>query len=191
MAVLTNGVGLLVLISAVLAASDLDSPQSIDSFSEYGRQRLCARPCFFSDDVFYYDNLGRFLSCDDPPGTAGSQNGCFCRADQQPVAVSYLSSCVSSKCGKNTVDANLATSVYLAYCTPKVAPLNQDAISTTTTAPTGTGQSGPGATQTVYVYITRGSGNRLTINFSLVLFSVKPTLFNGGLVQGTTHLSSL
>ena len=196
MAVLTNSIALLVFISVVLAASDLDAPQSIGSLDDYGRQRVCARQCFWGGrtaDPASYDSIGGTLSCD-TPGNSGSPNWCFCRADQQSVAVSYLSNCVNSKCGKNTVDTNLATSLYLAYCTPKVAPLKQDAISTTTTptaAATGPAQTvtvttGPGAVQTVYV--TSGSRNRLTINFSLVLFLVKPILFNGGLFQRTTHL---
>ena len=183
MAVLTNSIALLVFISVVLAASDLDAPQSISSLDDYGRQRVCARGCFWGGrggDPASYDSIGGSLSCD-TPGNTGSPNWCFCRADQQSVAVSYLSNCVNSKCGKNAVDTNLATSLYLAYCTPKVAP-KPDAISTTTTptaAATGPAQtvpvtSGPGAVQTVYV--TSGSRSRLTINFSLALVLVKPIL---------------
>ena len=183
MAVLTNSIALLVFISVVLAASDLDAPQSISSLDDYGRQRVCARGCFWGGrggDPASYDSIGGSLSCD-TPGNSGSPNWCFCRADQQSVAVSYLSNCVNSKCGKNAVDTNLATSLYLAYCTPKVAP-KPDAISTTTTptaAATGPAQtvpvtSGPGAVQTVYV--TSGSRSRLTINFSLALVLVKPIL---------------
>ncbi len=179
MAVLTNNITvLLVFISVVLAVSDLDAPETIYSLDAYGHQLICARQCFYSGAGGWYDSIGETLSCDIPMNS-GSPNWCFCRADKQSVAVTYLSNCVNSKCGKNTADTNMATSLYLAYCTPKISPAKQDAVSTTTPATAGPVQtssvtSGSGAVQTVYV--TRGSSNRLTINFSLALFLVKPIL---------------
>lgn len=178
-------VALLGFMAVVLAASDLDAPQSITSLDDYGRQRVCARQCFFGGrtaDPASYDSIGTALSCD-TPGNSGSPNWCFCRADQQSAAVSYLSTCVNSKCAKNTVDTNMATSLYLAYCTPKIAPAKEESTSTTpppTAASTGASTAtGPtmatGAVQTVYVTTGSSSGNRVAINFSSVLCLVLGT----------------
>jgi hypothetical protein len=114
---------LLFLLSAIHASAiaDLDAPQSIASISDYGNQRLCAQACFWNN----VDNLGGALNC---PGVP-AQNSCYCRADLQPVATTWLFSCVNSAC-KNSVDIASATSIYEAYCTPKIKP--GDAIAITT-----------------------------------------------------------
>jgi len=115
------------------ATSDLDAPMSIGSLEDYGRQRDCAKSCYYGGA---WDNIGYAIGCSRNVGNGYlSQNLCYCRADLQAQAERIISSCVYSGCGKNPIDISTATSLYKAYCTPKVAPQN-DAITTaaTTTA---------------------------------------------------------
>ncbi|KAK2742541.1 hypothetical protein FQN55_007827 [Onygenales sp. PD_40] len=83
---------------------------SIDQQQGYGNLRECAEDCFASG-ISPAWAISKELSCDphDPV------NKCFCRADLQPQAERYVSSCVSSACS-NTIDVSSAVSVYTAYC---------------------------------------------------------------------------
>ncbi|KAK0744094.1 hypothetical protein B0T18DRAFT_392752 [Schizothecium vesticola] len=44
-------------------------------------------------------------------------NDCFCRSDLQFEANSYVSSCVNSRCTRNSFDISVATKLYDDYCT--------------------------------------------------------------------------
>ena len=83
------------------------------------------------------------------------------RIDLQPVAESYLTSCVKSKCtiGDSSIDISSAGSIYNYYCSSK--GYIYVAAATTTTqeiAPASTTPQVPQATTTVYVTIYRSSG---------------------------------
>jgi hypothetical protein len=82
-----------------------DSEYNPSSFSDWNELRSCAQQCLSDDaySAFADSNLGCSL------------NGCFCRADIIPQAVSIVSMCVSTACS-DTNDIVSATSFYEAYC---------------------------------------------------------------------------
>ena len=138
--------GGLCAFAAHAATSDLDAPISLSSLEDYGRQRDCAKGCYYNGP---WDQIGSQIGCSRNVGGGYlSQNLCYCRADLQSQAERIISSCVYSACGKNSVDLSTATSLYKAYCTPKVAPQN-DAVTTaaaTTTAAAATTATATGGT---------------------------------------------
>jgi len=90
---------LLVLLTGACPSLQDDS-YNPDSFSNWNELRSCAQYCL------HYGNLNT-LGCE--------VNGCYCRADIIPQAVSLVSSCASTSCS-NTNDVVSATSFYEAYC---------------------------------------------------------------------------
>jgi len=71
--------------------------------------RNCAQACLDGNTGGYYYGIWDFSNCAD--------NGCACRADNQPTVVRSLSSCISKDCGaSDTVDYIGATSVYAIFC---------------------------------------------------------------------------
>jgi hypothetical protein len=100
-------ISVLFLLQASPVLSDAAPTQSLYSEDLFKQQRSCAQGCFGCCS----DNVAGDLSCPEPV-----LNSCYCRSDLQPVAVSYISSCVSSACSSNTVDIQSATSLYQAYC---------------------------------------------------------------------------
>ena len=122
-------------LSVVNAADDLDAPQTIASADDWIRQRDCAKFCYWASNR-WHDLLGEAIGCTNyayEHPNMGCQNLCYCRADLQPQAVSYLVSCINSACSKNSVDVYTATSLYLSYCTPKIAPVTARATTSNTT----------------------------------------------------------
>lgn len=92
---------LLVLLTGACPSLQDDS-YSPDSFSNWNELRSCAQLCISGNDNDLY-----ILGC--------AVNGCYCRADIIPQAVSLVSNCVSTSCS-NTNDVVSATSFYEAYC---------------------------------------------------------------------------
>jgi hypothetical protein len=93
---------LLVLLTGARPSLQDDSYNPA-SFSNWDELRSCAQSCL---GCCYSQNLNP-LGC--------SVNGCYCRADIIPQAVSLVSNCVSTSCS-NTNDVVSATSFYEAYC---------------------------------------------------------------------------
>jgi len=83
-----------------------------------------------------------------------ASNDCYCRADYQSYATSYLYSCVSKYCsrGNSLLDISSATSLYNAYC------LNLGYTPAATTADSLPGQTT--AYVTVTVTVIRSAGAR-------------------------------
>lgn len=139
----------LFLLTSPFAVADDLRTQSIASADGLGNQRPCAYNCFFGYDL---DRVGYGEGC----GNNGVTNHCYCRADLQPIAYSYLSGCVKSVCtpGSNALDIQTATSLYSAYCAnieaPSTAP---QTTSATTTSPVATSTTAS-ANQNPNSYIT-------------------------------------
>jgi hypothetical protein len=112
----------------VIAVNDLDSPQSLYKADIFLAQRACAQTEF----DYNGDQLGNHvLNCVGTPAL----NKCYCRADLQSIAVSWLSSDIYQSCTKNKIDMSSATSIYLAYCTPKISPSDvADAVTSTSSS---------------------------------------------------------
>lgn len=72
------------------------------SFSNWNELRNCAQVCLQT-------------CCNDLSNLGCAVNGCYCRADIIPQAVSLVSNCVSTACS-DTNDVVSATSFYEAYC---------------------------------------------------------------------------
>ena len=92
-----------------------DEYQTIASLDGYKELRGCAQSCFWN---FYgWDTLAGAINC--PAGRSGALDSCYCRPDLQPLAETYLSTCVSSSCapsGGYTVDLSSALTLYVGYC---------------------------------------------------------------------------
>src|SRR5277367_1367325 len=124
-------ISVLFLLQAFPVLSDAAATQSLYSEDLYKQQRSCAQNCFYSGGVYGDgDNIAIDLSCPSP-----ILNSCYCRGDLQAVAVSYVSSCVSSACSSDTVDIHSATSLYQAYCVSNGYPPITTSTSTSTYTP--------------------------------------------------------
>ncbi|KAF2676417.1 hypothetical protein K458DRAFT_396991 [Lentithecium fluviatile CBS 122367] len=99
-----------VLLLSHAAISQLTGTVSIWEFEEWGSQRKCARECFQCFNAGAYDCIAAILDWDDRP----AYNNCYCRADLQLTASSYLSSCVSKACSNNA-DLSSAMSIHSTY----------------------------------------------------------------------------
>ena len=110
-------ISVLFLLQAFPVLSDAPATQSLYSEDLYKQQRSCAQGCFVTCCNGYSDNIANDLSCPNPV-----LNSCYCRGDLQAVAVSIISSCVSSACSSDTIDIQSATSLYQAYCTSNGYP---------------------------------------------------------------------
>ena len=98
-----------ILFSWIAATLTNDQPQTISSEEAYKQQRACAKLCYWYGDQ---DVVASVLSCDTRGVLPGAVDSCYCRVDLQKGAVSYLSSCVESRCtsvGAVTVDVLSAT----------------------------------------------------------------------------------
>jgi hypothetical protein len=98
-----------------------DSEYNPSSFPGWNELRSCAQACLSDGpyDALTDSNLGCSL------------NGCFCRVDIIPQAVSIVSTCASTACS-DTNDVVSATSFYEAYC---ASATNTAAISLITNSP--------------------------------------------------------
>lgn len=122
---------------------------SVASDSGYLQQRGCVKSCLWGDIA--NGDLSINLGC-----TAPWVNECYCRADQAPVASSFLSKCVSSVClGSASVDVSLALSVYDQYCATAMGTPAQ-ARATTTIDP-----SSPIVTVMIISTVTSSAGTMI------------------------------
>lgn len=107
-------------LASILLAKD--TPQTVNSLAPYAQLRECAQNCFVGYQAgCIYDNVAKAINC---PANCFSLalDSCFCRADVQTDAESYLSSCVITSCssgGNNKVDLSSAVSIYDSYCLEK------------------------------------------------------------------------
>jgi len=136
--------------------------QTIFSLDIYSSQKPCAQGCFtygFVNDACWGDLVGSAIGCAVKGqcygGSAAALNSCYCRTDLQPVAESYLTSCVKSACtvGDSSIDISSAGSIYNYYCSGILAA----------SVPASTTQGGAQATTTMYVtttvYLYHSRGN--------------------------------
>jgi hypothetical protein len=117
----------------------------------YQSQRPCAKTCFYLGAFSGPDELAQQIGC----SMKDIENECLCRPDLQAGADSYLKSCVSSACAKNTLDVNSAVSIYDAYCTS--AGFQRDSTPASTTSGT---DSTPTVTVTAIQTVFVKSGAR-------------------------------
>jgi hypothetical protein len=119
----------LFLLQAFPVLSDDSATQSLYSEDLYKQQRSCAHCCFVGCGEGSPDLIAIDLGCPTP-----TLNSCYCRGDLQAVAVSTISSCVSSACSGDTVDIQSATSLYQAYCASNGYPPITTSTSTYTSS---------------------------------------------------------
>jgi hypothetical protein len=132
--------------------------QTIFSLDIYSSQKPCARSCFTYGytDACWGDYVGSAIGCAANGNcigvSAAASNSCYCRADLQSAAESYLTSCVKTACtvGDSSIDISSAGSIYNYYCSAENAA----------NVPATTTQDGAQTTTTMYVYVTvyRSSG---------------------------------
>lgn len=152
-----NHVFVLLFLVSLTFSQDTDF-QTIYSLTIFSSQKPCAQSCFVygSAAPCLDDYLGNAIGCVSGQECQGARDGapnsCYCRADLQSVAESYLTSCVSNACavGNSSIDISSAVSIYEYYCSSKGFPA---AVVATTTTPAGVQ-----ATTTVYVTVYRSSG---------------------------------
>jgi hypothetical protein len=160
---------LVVLASFVcLSVGANTEPQTITSLTAYQELDPCAQDCFYFNAFVpgctygVEVHIGCSWAC-----YTGAANDCFCRADKQSVATSFLSSCISAGCtvGDQQIDVSSGVGVYTGYCSslgygvvagttpsPSIVPL----ASTTTSVYVATTMY---VTTTIYVHV--GSSRRL------------------------------
>jgi hypothetical protein len=93
---------------------------SIAALPDWSNGHSCMAGCVWYNGLYKNNpvvgghDLGHGLDC----GGDSAINGCYCRPDTLPKARTYISSCVSSACGNNGVQAEIssAISIYDGYC---------------------------------------------------------------------------
>jgi hypothetical protein len=121
------------VISGQVTVSILEDPS-------FTTQRLCVQACVWGNGVDGPSDVGDpnpwimeySLQC--PVQEFTYQNSCFCRPDLSSIALSYISTCVSSLCTADTTDVSNAVSVYTAYCSTAVGAANPATVSATSTS---------------------------------------------------------
>jgi hypothetical protein len=126
-----------VLLLRLTAANT--SEQTVASVPAFKHLDPCAQGCFFNigSQGAFFGNLEGAIGCSwnyQNPGI----NDCYCRTDKQPVATSYLSSCIANACtvGNPSIDINSGVGIYVGYCqslgylTPGEAPATVSATAT-------------------------------------------------------------
>lgn len=111
------------------------STVSIESFPQYTELRGCAKCCFRACNAGCAFLIADILTCGGDNVvfcTNDAKDDCVCREDLQPVATTYLSSCVFSQCSSDMNDVTSAVKAYTNYC----KSTGQVILATTT----GTGQ---------------------------------------------------
>ncbi|EPS38612.1 hypothetical protein H072_7644 [Dactylellina haptotyla CBS 200.50] len=104
---------LTILITQICSAQ---VPVSITGESTFKILSNCIQDCLVrTGGGAVDDKLGCYFSF---------YNECYCRPDQQSKANTFISSCVSSRCGPPaTVDISLGVSVYNNYCSTALDPV--------------------------------------------------------------------
>jgi hypothetical protein len=113
----------LIVLTSLFRVIAGQSSVSIYEVPSFTSQRICVQGCVWGQVDFGAATGGlvqpyimgdSVLQC--PENANSYQNSCFCRPDLSSVALSYISTCVSSWCTADTTDVNNAVSVYTAYC---------------------------------------------------------------------------
>ncbi|KAK0650002.1 hypothetical protein B0T16DRAFT_492504 [Cercophora newfieldiana] len=108
-------VSLIILITHTLATGI-----SIGEYDGFGYMRPCAQGCLsdVGNDAYHgFDAVYAAIGCSAP-----AQNECWCRADLQDPAYTWLSKCATSRCGTTaTVDQASVLSIYQHYCATAMA----------------------------------------------------------------------
>ena len=114
----------LLVIYASLALAQNTGQQTITALAAYSSLRACAQDCIWQSGLgCETDVLGATIGCANGDAcftpTVAAYNSCYCRADMQNTAMSYLSTCISNSCteGAYTIDLSAAVSLYGGYCT--------------------------------------------------------------------------
>jgi hypothetical protein len=140
----------LVFISLTLAQDT--AFQTLWNLDVYSSQKPCAQQCFIDTGLgCAVDGIARAIGCEYNPCGSKASNNCYCRTDLQPVAESYITSCVKGKCtvGASSIDIASAGSIYNSYCSSLGFLVNVPATTTQESAQT---------TATMYVTVYRSSG---------------------------------
>jgi hypothetical protein len=129
-----------------LTAAQTDAPQTIASLDGYTQLRACAQTCFdYGNDGCAGDNVADHIGCAYGCFTV-AHDSCYCRADLQSKAESWLSACIKSGCtlgGDTSIDISNAVGLYEGYCTSQgysalQTPASTPATTTTRQAQTAT-----------------------------------------------------
>ncbi|PMD17232.1 hypothetical protein NA56DRAFT_752581 [Hyaloscypha hepaticicola] len=126
------------LFSASLTLAQGTTYETIYSLDSWSSQKPCAQQCFINTSLgCHIDEVAAAIGCEynDCSANYGAPNDCYCRADLQSVAQSYLTSCVSAQCtvGDSSIDISSAGSIYNYYCSSNGFPAA--AVVATTTLP--------------------------------------------------------
>jgi hypothetical protein len=130
----------------------------------YSNLRQCGTVCFYTTS-----GLVNGLDCRYP-----YQDSCVCRPDLGPLASSFLTKCVNSRCGSVTVDVDLAISLYDDYCSRNV-PSNNVALTTLDS-------SSPTTTVVAITTVTGSDGSNSPASGSLPMLTAALVLVVGTLI---------
>ena len=133
-----------------LTTATTDSPQTIASLNGYTQLRACAQTCFdYGNDGCAGDNVADHIGCAYGCFTV-AHDSCYCRADLQSKAESWLSACIKSGCtlgGDTTIDISSAVGLYEGYCTAQGYSALQTPASNPATTTTSQAQTTPTTAQ--------------------------------------------
>lgn len=179
---------LLILIELFLAPTRAQTAyQEIFTLEAFSLQQTCAQYCFTNSlsgctTDMVADAIGcSYNSCKSP---FQAVDDCYCRADLQSAAESFLASCIKEFCtvGDTSYNVAVASSIYAGYCTSKGFTAKSPAQNTAGTTSGGTsgnsltttGRTGSTTTAAVtlfedVVYNTLTTTNR---NLTTALYAV-------------------
>lgn len=115
------------LLLNTIAAQTTVQPQLIFTLDAFSQQQTCVQSCFTNDlsgcttDIVGSAIGCAFSSCTLAENRFGALDSCYCRADLQPAAESFLTSCIKESCtvGDTSLIIASAVSMYGGYCTSR------------------------------------------------------------------------
>jgi len=111
---------LLIALTILFSSRAIATGISIGEYEGFGYMRPCAQGCLTdigNDPYSDNDAIRNAIGCAGP-----AQNECYCRADLQTPASSWLSRCATSRCGTTaSVDQASVLSIYQHYCATAMA----------------------------------------------------------------------
>ncbi|KAL8391837.1 hypothetical protein RB595_002152 [Gaeumannomyces hyphopodioides] len=151
---LTSASLLLLLLSAPRPASAADQTGGTAAVSlakepMYATARACAVGCLVYNGMWHcglnagYQDLGLGLGCG-----CGPNNACYCGAKMASSAASYITSCVSERCGRSVAgwkeEASSMQGLYDGYCRSALGDAAAALAPATTTGAGGAGTTAKG-----------------------------------------------
>jgi hypothetical protein len=191
---------LALLASLLLASTEAQATyQEIFTLDAFSLQQTCVQYCFTTPlSGCTTDVLAEAIGCSYSACKKPFQavDDCYCRADLQAAAESFLTSCIKESCtvGDTSINIASASSLYAGYCTSKgfTAAVPAQNTAQTTSGGTGAASTSPASrTGTTSVAVTSSPGDTSSSTSSSTNKTLTTALGAVGAVAGVAIIVAI